>query len=422
MRTHSTSQPVKPRRILLVGFLLVSSGVLTCLVSMNGIKGDVGPNPAKLDAIQRIERLGGFVGIDGEAPDQPVWKVDFTNVPVDAAAIRLLNSFPKLESLHLNNTAIGDDLLKHVGEIRTLKELSLADTKITDVGLKHLIKLDKLEQLDVSGTLITDEGLLQLALLQKLGQVSYADSRVTSQGIEKFVDAQRRYQTAASGTKPPIPRIPEAPPATELPTLIAARSHLGETLHDLGRTLFPTVLHNPERRQEAVALLEQAFLTNPNSEQIQLDLADAYMQLSTEETLTLAIGIYEDVLARHPRGNDALLARIADAYSRLGNFDAAIAVAAARLRTEVKSPFPAALQIADFAAQSSDLERGIDELTGVVRGYPEDAGVRLLLASLLLDLNQPAVAVPHIDAALELLPAESPLAQVARHLQERTRP
>lgn len=405
-------------RILLSVLLLVCSTTLIALLNGDGA---AVPIPSKRNAIEQIERLGGSVGIDGEAPDEPVWMVDYTDVPVDAAAIKLLESFPALESLRLSGTSLGDDLLKQVGEIRTLKDLSLADTNVTDIGLKHLTKLGKLEKLDLSGTRITNTGLQQLVSLQNLKQILYAESEITGVGIDLFVDAQQRYRPPAAGAAPVTTDPPDDTPATAIPPLLASRSELGETLHALGRTLFPAGLGNAEQRREAVALLEQAFLADPDSEQVQLDLADAYVHLSTEESLTLAIGIYEDALARYPRGNDALLARIADAYGRLENFDAAIAVAAARLRTEVKSPFPAALQIADFAAQSSDLERGVAELTGVVGGYPDDPGVKLLLAALLLDTHQPAAAASHIEAALKLLSAESPLAQAARRLQERTR-
>lgn len=404
--------------MLLAGLLLVCSAALTAIFS--GKSGAV-PIPAKLDAIREIERLGGSVGIDGDAPGEPVWMVDFTEVPIDAAALRLLKSFPSLEVLRLDKSTLNDDLLHLVGDILTLKELSLADTRVTDAGLKHLGKLEQLEQLDLSGTRITNEGLQQLVPLQKLKQVHYAESQITDLGIDLFVDAQERYRLHAAGTAHPKPDVPKESAGSDISPLLATRSELGETLNALGRALFPTALGHPERRQEAVSLLEQALLADPNNEQVQLDLADAYVQLSTEETLTLALGIYEKMLSRYPRGNEALLARIADAYGRLGNFDAAIAVAAARLRTEMKSPFPAALQIADFAVQSNDLERGIDELTGVVRGFPEDAGIKLLLATLLLDSNQPAAAASHVDAALKLLPAEAPLAKAARRLQERTR-
>lgn len=44
------------------------------------------PPPEKDAAIARVEELKGSVSIDGDAPGQPVWRVDFSDVHVTAAA------------------------------------------------------------------------------------------------------------------------------------------------------------------------------------------------------------------------------------------------------------------------------------------------------------------------------------------------
>lgn len=368
-------------------------------------------------SIERIEKLGGSVGIDSEQPNQPVWKVDLSEVAVDPEVIGLLQSFPMLEVLHFDRTPLTDALLKRIGEIRTLRELSLEDTKITDAGLVHLTGLSALEKLNLNGTKTTNAGLQTLAPLKQLHEILYADTEITELGLDLLVDAQQRYQPPVSRTEDALDGSSSAMPTSKTESKDSRAIQLAASLHALGRALYPSAVGNPERHREAVALLEQALLGDPTNELIQLDLADAYVNLSTDETLTLALGLYEAVLAEHP-GDDALLGRIADAYGRLGNFDAAIAVAAARLRRDVKSPFPAALQIADFSAQSGELARGISELKTVAQTYPQDPGVKLLLATLLIEAGHSEECKSQIDATLRILPSDSPLRKVAQRLKE----
>ena len=383
-----------------------------------------GQMPSKEEAISRVEQLGGSVGIDGEHPEQPVWMVDFSGVEVDKTTLKLLKAFPKLESLHLDRTPVTDELLKQVGEFKTLTELSLADTRITDAGLANLTGLSLLQKLNLSGTKISNSGLLKLVSLQKLTEITYAETEITESGLDLFASGQQRYQPPTGDVREPT--VSPSQPARESGKLADAaqqgRPQLAGSLHEIGRTLFTASLGNPERKRDAVAILEQALQADPTNEQIQLDLADAYVLLSRDETLALALNLYEAALAKHP-GDDALLARIADAYGRLGNSDAAIAVAASRVKADgkTKTPFPAALQISDFAVQSQDLERGVSELQRIVRDQPQDAGVRLLLAALLLDTGQTEPAQSQIEKALQLLPPGAPLAQAARRLQERSR-
>lgn len=383
------------------------------VVARRGASADDTPL-SKEEAIAEVERLGGEVRIDGEKDDQPVWAVEFKEAKIRNDDLRLLASFPTLEVLVLSDTPIDDEGLTHVVGCKKLKELDLSRTKITDRGLVRVANLAALEKLSLTGTKATNAGLQRLVPLQKLREVLYFDTEITDAGFDQFVTGQRQYRPPANAA--------EATDTVAGNTEQPAALPLAGAMHELGRALFSAAIGNRAKQREAVALLEQALLANPTNELVRLDLADAYVQLQTEETLTLALGLYESVLAERP-GDDALLARIADAYGRLGNFDAAIAVAAARLknRDAVKTPFPAALQIADFATQSRDIERGIQELQAIVKSFPKDAGVKLLFATLLLDAGQSEPARSQIDAVLKMLPEDAPLAKEARRLQKRSR-
>lgn len=74
---------------------------LLVLTGLSGILGwalaqeDVTSSELPLEkdaAIARIEQLKGSVGIDGDAPGQPVWMVDFSEVPVNSEALQQLKA------------------------------------------------------------------------------------------------------------------------------------------------------------------------------------------------------------------------------------------------------------------------------------------------------------------------------------------
>lgn len=380
------------------------------------------PQPLDREAtIELIEKLGGSVGIDGEQPGEPVWRVDLTGVTVDAETLDRLRIFPDLEKLVLDQTPVDDGLLDRLDKFRKLDDLSLADTKITDAGLGRLVGCRSLKRLDLRGTAVTNQGLLHLAPLRKLSEVIVEETAVTDDGLRQFHTARRKVRAGGGES---IPDTPAPGPADEItaspPLLVAAGTQLGTTLNELGRALLPVSLSSPERRRQAVELLERAVRLAPENEQCRLDLADAYLELGTEETVTLALGLYEAALGDHP-GNDALISRMAEGYGKLGNFEAAIALAVHRLKRGVKKPFPAALQIAALAAEGGEVARGIQELESVVTVHPQDAGIRLLLATLLLDVGRVDAARVQIDTVLASLRDSDPLVTIARRLRERIR-
>ncbi len=368
--------------------------------------------PSRDDAIAQIERLGGHVGIDGEAPDQPVWMVDLSDVPVTEPTLALLLAFPKLEVLQLHATGLQDGHLARIGQLTTLRDLSLSDTKVTDQGLRHLQSLKQLEHLSLHGTRVTDAGLKQLVGLAGLTDVLHAETAITESGLAAFHTARIAQVEPPSTEK-------ESVATTDHPAGVESR--LAESLHTLGRELFPTARHDPARQRQAVALLEAALRADPDNERIQLDLADAYLLLDHELTLTYAIELYEQVLRRRP-SQTGLYGRLAEAYHRLGNTDAAFAVAAARGAAEVTEPFPAALQIADLAADTGDLSRGIAELETLAKLAENHHGIELLRAALLREARQEPAARSVAEAVLKRVDQASPYAAAARRLLEATAP
>jgi tetratricopeptide (TPR) repeat protein len=353
-------------------------------------------------AIARIEQLKGSVGIDGDSPDQPVWLVDFSEVPVNAEALQLLKAFPQLDTLSLDQTPLDDKLLSEVGDLRTLRDLSLVDTQITDEGLKHLAKLEKLERINLSGTKVSNEGLQYLVPLLKLTDVQYEGSRITEPGIDLLVDGQHRY-------KPPV----EESSATEEQSVKPAPAR---RFNDLGRLLLLGGDRKRESIESGVEYLERAVIAAPDNDQYKLDLADAYVLLSNDLTLAAAIDLYEDVLDRRP-DDEQLLGRIAKTYSSLGNLEQAQETIERRLLlVPVDGVFHVMTQVVGIVAIGGDREWAIQQMRTAVRKNPSDRRNSLLLAGLLAETQQKAEARKIVERICQEIAADHPLREAADEL------
>jgi len=75
---------------------------------------------------------------------------------------------PRLKSLGLTSTPVGDAELVAVGKIVSLQTLHLNETSVSDAGLKHLHSLRKLQRLWLDGTRVSDKGVLGLVVLPQL--------------------------------------------------------------------------------------------------------------------------------------------------------------------------------------------------------------------------------------------------------------
>jgi tetratricopeptide (TPR) repeat protein len=153
-------------------------------------------------------------------------------------------------------------------------------------------------------------------------------------------------------------------------------------LHERGVKAFAASLRNPEQRDGAVALLEEALRNDPGNDVLKLDVADAYVLTGHEVAIAYAIDLYEDLLTRRPQ-EDALIARLADAFGELENYDDAFRLVEQRLALPKPNVRGAAMQATILALDSRQLDRGQRLLTELSARNPNEPGVRLLLASLL---------------------------------------
>jgi tetratricopeptide (TPR) repeat protein len=353
-------------------------------------------------AIARVEELKGSVSIDGDAPGQPVWRVDFSDVPVNAAALLLLKAFPQLETLSFDRTPLNDELLQPIGEIRTLRELSLADTRITDEGLKHLAKLENLQRINLSGTKVSNEGLQHLVPLLKLTDIQFEGSGITALGIDLLVDGQHRYKPPAEESQTPVETPVNSDPARRF--------------NDMGRLILLGADRKRETFERGVEYLERAVIASPDNDQYKLDLADAYAVLNDDLTLAAALDLYEDVETRRP-DDEQLLGQIARAYSALGNLEQAQeAVERRLLLAPADGVFDAATQIVGIVAADGDRDWAIQQLRTATRKVPSDRRLQLLLAGLLAETQQQAEARKIVERIRQETAADHPLREAADEL------
>ena len=120
-------------------------------------------DPDELQAIKRIELLGGRVTRDGQIPGRPV-----TMISLDSGSrfsdkdFHLLKPFKALKTLNLGGVEIASGGLKGLADGRT-SELHLIGSTITDASLKEIGQLRNLTTLGLIAARITDAGLKELS-------------------------------------------------------------------------------------------------------------------------------------------------------------------------------------------------------------------------------------------------------------------
>jgi hypothetical protein len=119
-----------------------------------------------------------------------------------------------------------------------------------------------------------------------------------------------------------------------------------------------------ENREGTVAEKEAAFLENPGSFRVALELAEAYSAMDDAASLALAVSLYRGLASVSL--SDSVLAGLADAYGRSCRFGPAFDTALRRAWNPMASPAGAVSQILLFSVASGDLDRGIECLRSIL--------------------------------------------------------
>ena len=143
-------------------------------------------------AIEKIELLGGKVKRDDTLPGRPVVMINLQGSKrFNDRYIWLLKSFTRLTKLNLNGTAITDEGLKEVGNLKALTMLGLSSTTVTDKGLNEIRNLTLLNVLFIRDTATTDVGVN--ALKVSLLSLKVKREEVVSPAKPIWFDAPGKY-------------------------------------------------------------------------------------------------------------------------------------------------------------------------------------------------------------------------------------
>ncbi len=102
----------------------------------------------------------------------------------DAAVVALVERWPTLEAIDLEETPIGDPAARALASLASLKAINVADTKVGDVGGVALASLPALEILDLGRTLVGEPTVTALAST-KVTQLFLDDTRA-GRGIKRL--------------------------------------------------------------------------------------------------------------------------------------------------------------------------------------------------------------------------------------------
>ena len=144
-----------------------------------------------------------------------------------------------------------------------------------------------------------------------------------------------------------------------------------------------------ENREGTVSEKEAAFLENPGSFRVALELAEAYSAMDDAASLALAVSLYRGLASVSP--SDSVLAGLADAYGRSCRFGPAFDTALRRAWNPMASPAGAVSQILLFSVASGDLDRGIECLRSIL-ALREDGRENVLPALAALFLEKSSMA------------------------------
>jgi hypothetical protein len=177
-------------------------------------------------AIEAIRQAGGLVlKIAADAEDREI-AFQLAGEKIGDEQLKHVGDVSHVIWLNLAGTSVTDAGLAEVAKLTRLEKLHLERTKIGDEGLEHLAKLEQLQYLNIYGTNVTDVGLQRLKGLTRLRRLYVWESKVTDAGIATLNSALPDLEIVA-GVKlapPPPPPIPPPPTLQAPPTQETAKA------------------------------------------------------------------------------------------------------------------------------------------------------------------------------------------------------
>ncbi len=120
--------------------------------------------------------------------------LNLSGTHVTSAVLQELHSLPDLRNLMLDDTIVGGQPPESLSLPR-LESLSLARTNVGDEWVPLIVQLQRLKEIDFNGTQLTDAGLLQLAELPNLQLLILGTNEgITEEGRAAFYQLRPEVQ------------------------------------------------------------------------------------------------------------------------------------------------------------------------------------------------------------------------------------
>ncbi len=133
-----------------------------------------------------------------------VTEVDFRGVAVDDGLLGHISGLPKLRSIRLNDTGIGDSAMDCVGNVATLERLDLRGCAISNDGLARLASLKRLRAVQLMGkdgrTTVDDEGLRVFSGMQHLKALALDHLWISEDGLAYLENCVALEELYLAGT------------------------------------------------------------------------------------------------------------------------------------------------------------------------------------------------------------------------------
>ncbi len=117
----------------------------------------------------------------------------------------LVTNWPNAEQIYISETAVGDDGIRKLANLKRPTLIVLANSKFTDVGLRDFLSRvnpSSLLILDISdgGTRFTDRSLGGITRLQSLQELVVVNTAITDESLSRFAELKSLWLLILAGT------------------------------------------------------------------------------------------------------------------------------------------------------------------------------------------------------------------------------
>lgn len=160
------------------------------------------------------------------APLNWLWYLELSGTQVTGAGLAQMPMAPWLEHLCLNRTGADDQFLADLPQFTALATLQLNNTGVTDRGLEYLVKCRSLQRIALADTKVSDGGLTFLLAAPKLSGLDLSGTKVTDDGMSALATATALDNLDLSRTKVTDAGLAQLRPLTSLRHLTLLDTHI----------------------------------------------------------------------------------------------------------------------------------------------------------------------------------------------------